>query len=120
MLVFALSGFAAIGNEIIWTRFLTLIIENNVYTYTLTLTVILLGIVIGSLWASMFTNDLRKSIFRFGALQIVTGIVTFAIIMAPAEIVWISFMENIGEDLRATNLRSPTVAPISRRPPRLL
>ena len=95
-IVFALSGFAAIGNEIIWTRFLTLIIENNVYTYTLTLTVILLGIVIGSLWASMFTNDLRKSIFRFGALQIVTGIVTFAIIMAPAEIVWISFMENIG------------------------
>ena len=95
-IVFALSGFAAIGNEIIWTRFLTLILENNVYTYTLTLTVILLGIVIGSLLASMFTNDLRKSIFRFGVLQIVTGIVTFAIIMAPAEIVWISFMENIG------------------------
>jgi hypothetical protein len=95
-IVFALSGFAAIGNEIIWTRFLTLILENNVYTYTLTLTVILLGIVIGSLLASMFTNDLRKSIFRFGALQIITGIVTFAIIMAPAEIVWISFMENVG------------------------
>jgi spermidine synthase len=95
-IVFALSGFAAIGNEIIWTRFLTLIIENNVYTYTLTLTVILLGIVLGSLFASMFTNDLRKSIFRFGVLQIATGIVTFAIIMAPAEIVWISFMENIG------------------------
>ena len=95
-IVFALSGFAAIGNEIIWTRFLTLIIENNVYTYTLTLTVILLGIVLGSLLASMFTNDLRKSIFRFGVLQIVTGIVTFAIIMAPAEIVWINFIENIG------------------------
>ena len=95
-IVFALSGFAAIGNEIIWTRFLTLILENNVYTYTLTLTVILLGIVFGSLLASMFTNDLRKSIFRFGVLQIVTGIVTFAIIMAPAEIVWVNFMENIG------------------------
>jgi spermidine synthase len=95
-IVFALSGFAAIGNEIIWTRFLTLLLENNVYTYTLTLTVILLGIVLGSLLASMFTNDLRKSVFRFGVLQIVTGIVTFAIIMAPAEIVWISFMENIG------------------------
>ncbi|MBT4692733.1 MAG: fused MFS/spermidine synthase [Planctomycetaceae bacterium] len=95
-IVFALSGFAAIGNEVIWTRFLTLILENNVYTYTLTLTVILLGIVLGSLLASMLTNDLRKSIFRFGVLQIVTGIVTFAIIMAPAEIVWISFMENIG------------------------
>jgi spermidine synthase len=95
-IVFALSGFAAIGNEIIWTRFLTLILENNVYTYTLTLTVILLGIVLGSLFASMFTNDLRKSIFRFGILQIATGIVTFAIIMAPAELVWINFMENIG------------------------
>jgi spermidine synthase len=95
-IVFALSGFAAIGNEIIWTRFLTLIIENNVYTYTLTLTVILLGIVLGSLFVSMFTNDLRKSVFRFGVLQIITGIVTFAIIMAPAELVWINFMENIG------------------------
>jgi len=94
--VFALSGFAAVGNEVIWTRFLTLILENNVYTYTLTLTVILLGIVLGSLMASMLTNDLKKGVFRFGILQIMTGIVTFAIIMAPAEIVWINFMEQIG------------------------
>lgn len=94
--VFALAGFTALGNEVVWTRFLTLLIDNNVYTYTLTLTVILFGIVLGSLFASSIKPDFKRNTFHFGALMILSGLITFAIIMAPAEIVWINFMESFG------------------------
>ena len=94
--VFALSGFAALGNEVVWTRFLTLLIDNNVYTYTLTLTVILLGIALGSLFSTRLKSDFKRNTFLFGVLQILSGLVTFAIIMAPAEVVWINFMESVG------------------------
>ena len=94
--VFALAGFTALGNEVVWTRFLTLLIDNNVYTYTLTLTVILFGIVLGSLFASSIKPDFKRNTFQFGALMILSGLITFAIIMAPAEIVWINFMESFG------------------------
>lgn len=102
--VFALAGFAALGNEVVWTRFLTLLIDNNVYTYTLTLTVILLGIVLGSLFATSIKPDFKRNTFLFGVLQILSGLLTFAIIMAPAEIVWINFMERIGTGLLSQQL----------------
>ena len=47
--LFFLSGFVAIGTEVIWVRYLSLLIHNTVYTYTLTLTTTLTGIVLGSL-----------------------------------------------------------------------
>ncbi|MEL0096101.1 MAG: fused MFS/spermidine synthase [Planctomycetaceae bacterium] len=102
--VFALAGFSALGNEVVWTRFLTLLIDNNVYTYTLTLTVILLGIVLGSLFATGIKPEFKHNLFLFGALQILSGLLTFVIIMAPAEIVWINFMERIGTGLLSQQL----------------
>ena len=102
--IFALSGFAALGNEVVWTRFLTLLIDNNVYTYTLTLTVILLGIVLGSLFATRIKPDFKRNTSLFGALQILSGLLTFGIIMAPAEIVWINFMEQVGTGLLSQQL----------------
>ncbi|MEC9095438.1 MAG: fused MFS/spermidine synthase, partial [Planctomycetota bacterium] len=102
--VFALAGFATLGNEVVWTRFLTLLIDNNVYTYTLTLTVILLGIVLGSLFATSIKPDFKRNTFLFGALQILSGLITFGIIMAPAEVVWINFMERIGTGLLSQQL----------------
>lgn len=42
-----LIGFIALGNEVLWARHLALLIRNSVYTYTLTLTEVLLGVVLG-------------------------------------------------------------------------
>lgn len=40
-LLFFLMGFVALGFEVLWTRFLGLLLPNTVYTYTLTLSVVL-------------------------------------------------------------------------------
>ena len=48
-ILFFSVGFVVLGSEVLWTRYLRLLTrQNNVYTYTLTLTVVLVGIVLGS------------------------------------------------------------------------
>ncbi len=82
--LFFLSGFVILGNEIIWSRYLSLIVYNSVYTYTLTITVILLGIVVGSaLTANFFDRTVRRP-FIFGSLQIAIGITVMAALMLPS------------------------------------
>jgi len=53
------TGFCALSYEIIWTRFLSLITHNTVYTYTISLLVTLLGISAGSILARLHRPALR-------------------------------------------------------------
>lgn len=78
---FFLSGFASIGYEIVWTRYLSLPLANTRYTYTIILTVFLLGNALGSIiFAPLF--DKIKNISRFfGYLEI--GIGFFSFILVP-------------------------------------
>jgi spermidine synthase len=79
-------GFAALGGEVLWTRYLRLLIrENIVYTYTLTLTVVLVGIVIGSILASRFFDRALSRARYFGALQVLTGISVLTVMMLPPD-----------------------------------
>jgi len=48
-----LVGFSAIGVQILWSRFLSLILHNTVYTYTITISTVILGIVFGAILASI-------------------------------------------------------------------
>ena len=57
--LFFVAGFTAIGAEILWSRFLALVIRNSVTTYTLTLAVVLGGIVLGS-WLAAQVADRRR------------------------------------------------------------
>lgn len=82
--LFFLSGFVALGNEIIWTRYLSLIIHNTVYTYTLTLTVTLTGIVLGTVLISTFSDRTRLRALIFGMAHILIGISVLTILMLPA------------------------------------
>jgi spermidine synthase len=82
--VFLLSGFAALGNEIIWTRFLSLIIHNTVYTYTLTLGAILFGIVLGSFIVSLSAQLINRYAAIFGIISIITGIIVLCTLLLPA------------------------------------
>ena len=47
-LLFLMTGMAALAAEVVWTRFLSLMIRHSVTTYTLALATVLVGIVIGS------------------------------------------------------------------------
>ena len=72
-MLFFFVGFAALGYEILWTRYLALLIRNTVYTYTLTLAIILAGIVLGSFIASLFFDKASNRAFYFGVFQVLTA-----------------------------------------------
>ncbi len=82
--LFFLTGFVALGNEILWTRYFSLIIHNTVYTYTLTLAIILFGIVLGSILVAGFTDKTRRRAFIFGTVHVLNGISVLALLMLPA------------------------------------
>ena len=67
-------GFVALGHEVLWTRYLSLWMPNTVSTYTLTLSVVLLGIVLGSLLAAAISDRLRLCAGLFGAAQVASGL----------------------------------------------
>ena len=79
-----LTGFVALGNEVLWTRHLALLIRNTVYTYTFTLSAVLVGIVLGSIFsASRFDRSSLRA-FSFGLLQVVGGLLVLALMLIPA------------------------------------
>ena len=93
-ILFFAVGFVALGAEVIWTRYLGLLINNTVYTYTLTLSVVLIGLVLGSILASQFSDRTASRAFLFGALQIATGIIALTLLKLSPE-TWRQF----GDDL---------------------
>ncbi len=85
-LLFFFNGFVALGNEILWTRFLSLIVHNTVFTYTITLTTILAGIVIGSLIVALISGKIRHCAFIFGIISMVIGISVLSSMMLPVSV----------------------------------
>jgi spermidine synthase len=91
--LFFLSGFVILGNEIIWSRYLSLIVYNSVYTYTLTITVILIGIVVGSALTAKFFDRTARRPLIFGSVQIAIGITVMMALMIPADF-WSSVIDS--------------------------
>lgn len=91
-LLFFVSGFVALGNEILWTRFLSLIVQRSVYTYTLVLTVILLGLALGSLGVSWFFDRSKTRGAWFGALQMLIGLSVLGALSMPSEF-WMRWLD---------------------------
>jgi spermidine synthase len=81
-----LTGFVALGNEVLWTRHLALLIRNTVYTYTLTLTAVLVGIVLGSLFAASRFDRSPHRAFSFGLFQVATALGVLALMLIPADL----------------------------------
>jgi spermidine synthase len=97
LLVFG-TGFVALSNEVLWARHLTLIFHNTVYTYTITLTVVLLGIVLGSAVSGRLFDTVRHRALAFGAAQVVTGLSVVAALHLPPAF-WRAWLDPT--DLRA-------------------
>jgi spermidine synthase len=81
--LFFVTGFVALGHEVLWTRFLGLVLRNTVTTYTLSLAVVLAGIVLGSLAASRLARAPLAASRRFATLQALTGLYVLAILLLP-------------------------------------
>ena len=79
--LFFAVGFVALGAEVLWVRYLGLLINNTVYTYTLALGVVLVGLVLGSILAAQFSDRTDRRAHFFGAFQVATGLVVLALLM---------------------------------------
>jgi spermidine synthase len=99
LFLFAATGFTAFANEIAWTRMLAIVIGSSTYAFTLMLTAVLVGTVIGSaLFHRFLSRSARLSIRTLSWTQ--AGIGTASII-SLALFRWIPGM--IPPLLRATH-----------------
>src|SRR5205814_6653636 len=78
----ALSGFCALGAEVIWTRLLSLMLGPTVYTFSIILAVFLVGLGIGSSIGSFLTRGRMQPRLALGGCQI----------LLAAAIVWTAHM----------------------------
>lgn len=78
------SGFCALGYEILWTRMLTLVVGTSVYSFTIMLVAFLAGIALGSQAYGLAQRgdrrpDARRMVLAFGAVQVVIGVAALAV-----------------------------------------
>ena len=103
--VFALSGAAALGNEVLWTRVLGVTLQSTTYSLTLILTTFLCGLGLGSYIFGKHFHLLPKPVLCLGAIQIAIGLYCLALIhlfgfvpdlaarlIEPSESAWGSLM----------------------------
>ena len=70
---FALSGFTAMGYEILWTRGLEPFTHNSTYAYTAMLATFLFGIGLGSAGAATLADRVRRPLLALGLVELAIG-----------------------------------------------
>lgn len=81
--LFFVTGFVALGQQVLWTRYLGLLVRNSVYTYTLTVGTILVGIVCGSALVARLVRNPRRMVGAFGALHVGLGLIVLCVMLLP-------------------------------------
>ena len=87
---FAVSGFCAMAYAVLWTRILIPFLGNPAYAFSVTLTVLLLGIAVGNLLFAVITRRVKPLINLFGLVQIGVGLSIVALIPAFGNLYGIS------------------------------
>ncbi len=82
----AISGFCALGYEVLWTRILGIVIGTSVYGFTIMLVSFLSGIALGSQTYGLVQRILRgerdvspRSVAGFGVVQVVIGVTALGV-----------------------------------------
>ncbi len=115
-----ISGFCALGYEVLWTRILTIVVGASVYGFTIMLAAFLTGIALGSKAYGLLTKVLpegketiRRTVAGFGVVEIIIGVaalmVTFYIRDLPSHSLELksyfsSVIENVFESRQWANL----------------
>ena len=74
LIAFAISGFCALALEVIWTRLLTLVFVGTTYAFTTMLATLLCGIALGSAFAALLVDRVRKRVALFGLVEALIGV----------------------------------------------
>ena len=78
--VFGVSGAAALGNEVLWTRVLGVTLQSTTYSLTLILTTFLCGLGLGSYFFGKHFDSLQRPVLGLGAIQIAIGLYCLALV----------------------------------------
>ena len=70
---YALSGFVALGYEVVWARIISLHTVGAIYSFSIMLTVFLSGLLVGSLIGTWWVQRRRATVFHFGSLELGIG-----------------------------------------------
>ncbi len=73
LLFFGISGFVAIGYEIVWSKIFSIVMEGTLYGFAAVLSTYLLGIGLGSLAVSRWVDRVRDLPRLFGLLHLAIG-----------------------------------------------
>jgi spermidine synthase len=71
---FALSGFAALGYEVVWTRLLSIFSLNAVFSFTIMLTTFLVGLAVGGALVARRADRVPDPLRLFGYLELGIGV----------------------------------------------
>jgi spermidine synthase len=82
LVAFALSGFASLSYELLWTRILVYFLGVQTYAFTTMLVTFLLGIAIGSAVFSRFIDSIKDNVWLFGAVEIGIGLSSLAALLS--------------------------------------
>lgn len=74
---YGVSGFCALGYEIVWTRILLQMLPSSTYTFSLILSLYLLGIGFGSLFGSWLMKKVKSAVVWFSVIQMMLAISVF-------------------------------------------
>lgn len=69
-LAIVLSGIAALGYEVVWTRILVLVMGSSVYAFTMMLGTYMLGLAAGGFWIGRYIDRLRSPATALQHLQL--------------------------------------------------
>jgi len=94
---YAISGFVALGYEVVWARILAIHTLHAVYSFALMLTVYLAGLAIGGTLGTWWVRRHRVTLIEFGTLQMGIGLLAIAALFVFARLPSITLESVFGE-----------------------
>jgi len=85
---FAMSGLAALGYEVIWTRTLVYTLGTSVYSFAIMLATFLLGIAVGPFLVARRVDRMPRPLLALGVVQALIGIASVGGLLALTAWLW--------------------------------
>lgn len=82
----AISGFTALGYQVLWTRALEQFTHNSTYAYSAILATFLLGIAVGSAVAAPLVDRLKRPLLGLGVVELVISASVLAALLLYANL----------------------------------
>jgi spermidine synthase len=78
-LLFVASGMSGLVFEVLWVRYLTLVVGHTTFAVSLVVSSFLAGLVLGSLWIGRIADRLQRPLLVYGVLEGVTAVLALGI-----------------------------------------